>query len=218
MKKRFALAALLAVTPLATSAQALSYSYVEGGFERSEVDEQYRDKTGVDGPYVHGSVEIGSSGFHVFGRYANLSGERHSASNSGGHTYDNDFETGEIGLGYHHGLGDRLDLIAEASLLNQKIKTTRTTRPFFGNPEPYTVTELDDSSSASSIAVGVRGSISDQVEGWAKAGYVGDGVFEGGYIATLGGQFKFGRTWGVVGELELSDSWNQAHLGVRASF
>ena len=58
----------------------------------------------------------------------------------------------------------------------------------------------------------------DQVETWAKAGYVGGGDVEGGFSATLGGQFRFRRTWGIVGELELAESWNQFRLGVRASF
>lgn len=217
MKKRFALAALLAAAPFAAPAQALSYSYLEGGYDRAAVDEEFGDDTEVDGAYVVGSVEIGSS-FHLFGRYAKLTGEDRWASNSGGHTFDTDFEMGELGLGYRHGLGDGLDLIAELSVLNQQIETTRTTRPFFGDPTPYTVTERDQSSNASRFALGLRGSVTDQLEGWAKGGYLGGGDFEGGFSATLGGQVKFGRTWGVVGELEFAESWNQYRLGVRASF
>ena len=217
MKKRFALAALLAVAPFAASAQVLSYSYVEGGYDQATVDEEFGDETEVDGAYVGGSFEISSS-FHLFGRYAKLTGEEHWASLTGVHTFDTDFEMGELGLGYRHGLGDRLDLIAELSLLNQRIETTRTTRPFFGDLEPYTVTERDQSSNASRFAVGLRGVMDDRLEGWAKGGYLGGGDFEGGFSATLGGQITFGRTWGIVGELELAESWNLYRLGVRASF
>lgn len=217
MKKRFALAALLAVAPLAAPAQALSYSYVEGGYDRADIEEEFGDDTEVDGAYVGGSIEIGSR-FHLFGRYAKLTGEDGFASNSGGHTFDTDFETGELGLGYRHGLGDQFDLIAELSLLSQRIETTRTTRPFFGDLTPYTVTERDQSSNASRFALGLRGLMDDRLEGWAKAGYLGGGDFEGGFSATFGAQVKFGRTWGVVGELEFAESWNQYRVGVRASF
>ena len=217
MKKRFALAALLAVAPFAASAQVLSYSYVEGGYDQATVDEEFGDETEVDGAYVGGSFEISSS-FHLFGRYAKLSGEEHRASLSGGHAYDTDFETGELGLGYRHGLGDQLDLIAELSLLNQRIETTRTTTPFFGDIAPYIVTERDVSSNASRFSVGLRGLMDHRLEGWAKGGYLGGGDIDGGYSATLGGLIKFGRTWGVVGELEFAESWNQYRLGVRASF
>jgi hypothetical protein len=217
MKKRFALAALLAVAPFATPAQGMSYSYVEGGYDRADIEEEFGDDTEVDGAYVGGSIEIGSR-FHLFGRYAKLTGEDGFASLSGGHTFDTDFETGELGLGYHHGLGDQFDLIAELSLLSQRVETTRTTRPFFGDPTPYAVTVRDQSSNASRFALGLRGSMDDRLEGWAKAGYLGGGDFEGGFSATLGTQVKLGRTWGVVAELEFAESWNQYRVGVRASF
>jgi hypothetical protein len=94
----------------------------------------------------------------------------------------------------------------------------RTTRPIFGNLEPYTVTERDISTSSSKFSVGVRGSLTDQVEGWAKGGFISGDDPEGGFSATFGGQYKLGRTWGVVGELEAAESWTQFRLGVRASF
>ena len=77
MKKRLALAALLAAAPFAVSAQALSYTYVEGGYDQTTIDEEQYisiDETEVDGTYVRGSVEISNS-FHLFGRYAKLTGE-----------------------------------------------------------------------------------------------------------------------------------------------
>jgi hypothetical protein len=217
MKKRFALAALLAAAPFAVSAQALSYTYVEGGYDQTTMGKQHVDETEVDGAYVRGSVKISGS-FHLFGRYAKLTGEESSVSLSGVHTYDTDFEMGELGLGYRHGLGDRLDLLTELSVLSRRIETMRTTRPIFGNLEPYTVTERDISTSSSKFSVGVRGSLTDQVEGWAKGGFISGDDPEGGFSATFGGQYKFGRTWGVVGELEAAESWTQFRLGVRASF
>ena len=46
MKKRLALAALLAAAPFAVSAQALSYTYVEGGYDQTTIDEeQYISQT-----------------------------------------------------------------------------------------------------------------------------------------------------------------------------
>lgn len=217
MKKRYVLAALLAAAPFAAPAQALSYTFVEGGFSRATIDGVVGDDTDLDGGYARGSVDITDS-LSLFGQYAKSNGDEGWFSNSGGHIIDYDLELGELGLGYHHGLSDRMDLIAEVAAVNVALKVTRETRPFFGNTPPYTVVELDDSSTAARVAVGVRGLLTDQLEGWAKAGFIGDTAYDGGFIGAAGLQFKFTPTWGIVGELESADAWTQVRVGVRASF
>lgn len=216
MKKRFILAALLAAAPFAASAQEFSYTYVEGGYGQTTFDMNYNEDLEVDGGYIRGSFEISDS-FHLFGQYTKMSGEEQWASISGGHSFDHDFDLGELGVGYHHRLSDRLDLVTEVSLVSIGFKTTRTERPFFGDMTPYSAVDFDESSTEARVAVGVRGG-TGALEGWAKAGYLSDGTFDGGFIGTLGGQVKFARMWGVVAEVELAESWNQLHLGFRASF
>lgn len=209
------LAALLAAAPFAASAQALSYTFVEGGYDQVDVDGL--DGVDIDGGYGRGSVSI-TDNLNLFGQYTKGSGEEVWASNSGGHHIKYDIELGELGLGYRHPMSDRLDLIAEVAAVNVALKITREERPFFGNTTPYSVVDLDESSTAARVAVGVRSSITDQLEGWAKAGYIGDAVFDGGMIGTAGIQFKFARVWGVVGEVESSGDWSMFRVGVRASF
>ena len=42
--------------------------------------------------------------------------------------------------------------------------------------------------------------------------------FSGDFSGTIGGQYKFGQTWGVVGEVEFADGGETYLLGLRASF
>jgi len=217
MKKRYALAALLAAAPFAASAQALSYTFVEAGYNEVSADGMGVEDPDIDGGYGRGSVAI-TDNLNLFGQYTKTNGEDAWASNSGGHITQYDLELGEVGLGYHHGLSDRLDLIAEVSAVNVALKVTREERPFFGDMTPYSVVELDDDSTAARVTVGVRGLIGDQLEGWAKAGYIGDNVYDGGFVGAAGLQFKFTQTWGIVGEVESADAWTLFRIGVRASF
>lgn len=216
MKKRFALAALLAAAPFAVPAQELSYSYIEGGYNNLE----FTQDSEADGPYVRGSLGIGEN-FHIFGGYTRLSGESLWASLSGGHRDETDYDKADLGLGYHHGLSERLDAIAELSFVHQSIETTRHTRPFAfvgPAPQPYSVRYPSESSNSTKLVGGLRGLVTDHFEAWAKGGYFGGGDIDGGVTATLGGQWTFGQTWGVVGELEFADDTNEYRLGVRASF
>lgn len=218
MKKRFALAALLAVAPFAVPAQALSYTFIEGGFSQVSVDTQGGgEDPDIDGGYARGSVAI-TDNLSVFGQYARAKGEDAWASNSGGHYTEHELDMGELGLGYRFALSDRMDLIAEVAAVDVGLKLTRTERPFFGNTTPYTWVESDENSTTGRVAVGVRGSIADNLEGWAKAGFIGDNVYDSGFSSAAGLQFKFLTHWGIVGELEATDAWTLFRFGVRASF
>lgn len=220
MKKRFVLAALLAAAPFAASAQALSYTFVEGGYGKVDVDGfdgTSGDELDVDGGYGRGSVRLADN-LSLFGQYSKASGKDVWASNSGGHHTKYDLELGELGLGYHHPISDRVDLIAEVAAVNVAAKVTREERPFFGDMTPYSVVELDDSSTAARVSVGMRGAFSEQLEGWAKAGFIGDTVYDGGFTGAAGLQFRLTPTWGIVGEVEVADAWTLLRVGVRASF
>jgi Ax21 family sulfation-dependent quorum factor len=194
------LAALLATAPFVASAEGLSYSYVEGGYTRVNVD------TGVsgfdpelDGGYIRGSAALGEN-FTVFGGYSKTQDD----VRVGGfvNTFDTDFETAEIGFGYHADISDRADFIAELSYLRQEIS----------------IENVSGEGKGGKLNLGIRGEMTDNLEGWVKAGYIDGGDFEGDFVGTLGGQYKFNQTWGIVGEVEVFDELSRYMVGVRASF
>lgn len=200
MKKQFVLAALLAAAPFAASAEGLSYSYIEGGYTRVNVD------TGVsgfdpelDGAYIRGSAELGEN-FTVFGGYSKTQDDVRVSGFV--NTFDTDFETAEIGFGYHADISDRADFTAELSYLRQEIS----------------IENASGEGKGGKLNLGIRGEMTDNLEGWVKAGYIDGGDFEGDFVGTLGGQYKFNQTWGIVGEVEFIDETTQFMLGARASF
>lgn len=107
-------------------------------------------------------------------------------------------------------MGERVDFLAELSYLRQDIDL----KTSLGN---LSVND-SDSFTGGKIAVGIRGAVSDNVEGWLKAGYLDGGDFDGSFVGTLGGQVKFNPTWGIVGEVEIIESESNYRVGVRASF
>lgn len=214
MKKQLVLALALAVAPIASSASELSYSYIEAGYaqlnqELPDVDlgggmVAQIDDVEAGGFQVSGSVEVGPS-FYLFGGYkagnddvtVNIPG-----IGSGG--ADIDLAQFNAGVGYHHSLSDRADLITELSYIGTDADAD----------DEDASTDADDAR----IAVGVRGLMTDSFEGWVKANYTDGDAYDGEFSATVGAQFKFNPTWGIVGEAEFGDSSSQYLLGVRASF
>ena len=67
-------------------------------------------------------------------------------------------------------------------------------------------------------SVGIRGSFSDSFEGLLKANYTDGSDFDGDFSGTIGAQYKFTQTWGLVGEVEFADNAETYTVGVRASF
>jgi hypothetical protein len=66
--------------------------------------------------------------------------------------------------------------------------------------------------------VGLRGSFSPNFEGLAKVSFVDGDNVDGDFVGTLGAQYKFSQTWGIVGEAEFADGGEAYTLGLRASF
>lgn len=199
MKKQIALAIALAVAPFAASAGELNYSYVEGGFARTNIDVDGVGDADFDGAQLRGSAGINDS-FYVFAGYG--------STNNDDAGVDVDFNEGQIGLGYHFGLSDRVDLIAELGAIRQEIDSNA-----FGGAKA-------DGGRAS---VGIRGELADNFEGWVKASYTDGGDFDGGFSGLVGAQLKFNATWGLVGEIEAGEASDDVDvtkylIGLRASF
>lgn len=216
MKKRFLLAAVLAAAPFVASASdnGFSYTYVEGGYTQARVDsddELLGDFT-ANGGYLRGSFAISPS-FYVFGSYARGTDEDDVSVTFGGERFDFDVEDeltqAEAGIGYHMAMGEKVDFLAELAYLRLD--------------EEITVSADGESdsekfeSNGGRIAMGLRGG-SETLEGWIKAGYIDGGDFGGDFIGTLGGQYRFNRTWGLVGEVEIINDLTRYTAGVRASF
>ncbi|RPE80236.1 outer membrane beta-barrel protein [Vulcaniibacterium tengchongense] len=203
MKRSILLAAALAAAPFAASAaEGVSYTYVEGGYAKIHYDERDLDNPEGDGGYIRGSVAISPS-FNLFGSYAKVSEDYRLLDE---YKLDVDLSRAEFGVGYRQEMGERLDFIAELAYQRLELEARL---PGFGSGS--------DDAKGGRLAVGLRGG-NARAEGWVKLGYLDGGDFEGDFVGTLGGQFKFNRTWGLVGEVEVVEDVTQYFAGVRASF
>lgn len=210
MKKHIALALALALAPFAASADALSYTFVEGGYTKLHAEDEFFDNPEADGAFARGSFDLGS-GINVFGGLSRVSDEFDLGP---GFTLDLDVTQYELGLGYHQSMSERVDFIAEAAYVRVDLDADVPQVPG---------SAASEDAKGGRVALGVRGAMSDAVEGWVKANYYDGGDFEGGFTGVAGVLFKFNPTWGLVGEIEhgelaLSDEDTRYNVGVRASF
>lgn len=209
MKKQLALACLLATASFAATAGDIGYSYVEGGYVRTDID-QIGDG---DGFGVNGSVAVHDNVF-LFGGYS-----MQDASEQG---VEVDLDAMRLGAGFNWALGKRADFVATAAYERTE----------------WDVSVVDLGSAEArvdgySLEAGFRGqlSVDGDIEGWAMAGYADiDDVEAGGMefeteegedddvYGRAGLLFKFNPTWGVVAESRFNSDARQYFVGVRASF
>ncbi|KRG47563.1 hypothetical protein [Stenotrophomonas beteli] len=206
MRKMLIVAALLAAAPLSASADALSYTYVEGGWTQVQVDDNLLDDPKVDGGYLRGSVAIAEQ-VYVFGGWSRTSKTNHYGDDS----LKLELNQPELGIGYHMPWTDRMDFTADAAWVRQNAEAT----------VRYDGLRLaqKDHTNLGRVTMGIRGKPSPMTEGWVKAGYMdGGNHFKGTWVGTVGGQINFTRTWGLVGEISGYRDVTQYSAGVRASF
>jgi Ax21 family sulfation-dependent quorum factor len=209
MKKQLGLAIALAAASFAATAGELSYSYVEGGYLRTDIN----NLGDGDGFAVNGSVALNDS-FHLFGGYS-----MQDASEDG---VDVDLDAMRVGAGWNHALGERLDFVARAAYERSEADFSV---PGFGS--------FNGETDGYSLEAGLRGltSLDGNIEGWLMGGYadLNHVEFEGvsvetdereddEFYARVGGQVKFNATWGIVAEGMFAEDAHQLFLGVRASF
>ncbi|GHA81696.1 outer membrane beta-barrel protein [Cognatilysobacter bugurensis] len=202
MKKQIALVLALAL-PFAASSAELSYTYVEGGYNKVHVDDEDLIDQEADGVFVRGSVALGGS-VYLLGGASRASQDFRIAPEV---RVDIDVNTTELGLGYHQSMSERVDFLAELAYLRQDVDVGVGT---FGRDE-LSVT-------GGRASLGVRGMMGDSVEGVLKVGYLDGGDYEGEFTGTAGLQYRFTPTWGVTGEIEFIDNTSRYLVGVRASF
>lgn len=175
--------ALAAALPFsAQAADDLSYTYVEADYINLDHSN--------DGWGLRGSVGIANTGLYALGSYSQVDVDALPD--------DVNVKSNELGIGYHHGVGAKTDLIGEVAYRNADT----------GNAN------IDGLRSS----VGVRSGLTKNFEGFLKANYYDFSDYHGDVTGTLGAQYKFTKTWGATAEAEVGDG-DQAYLvGVRASF
>jgi len=207
MKKHLALALALAIAPFAASADELSYTYVEGGYAQLNQDGEQGAGLDIDdieaaGFFVGGSAALGET-FHVFGGYRSGNDDvRVTALGVGSAEFDTDLSQFNIGLGYHHSISNRTDLVTEVSYIKTDVE----------------IEGASEDGDDGRVSVGVRHMLADSFEGWIKGHYSDGDFYDGSFSASIGGQFKFNQTWGVVGDVEVGDDQSIFMIGARASF
>ncbi|MGY8564231.1 hypothetical protein L0938_12530 [Paracidovorax citrulli] len=210
MRKMLVLAAaLLAAAPLvASAAESMSYTYVEGGWTQQQISVPGSNPK-LDGGYIRGSFAIADQ-INVFGGYSSTSKTYRLEDAVGEYRIKNTIDQPELGIGYHMPMTDRLDFTAD-------LAWTRINNEAKYDDGVYSET-VKVHSNAARGALGLRGKPSRATEAWLKAGYLDGSDMDGVWIGTLGGQVSFNRNWGIVGEVQYYDDVTQYSVGVRASF
>ncbi|KRG75996.1 hypothetical protein ABB30_10895 [Stenotrophomonas ginsengisoli] len=207
MRKTLIVAALLAACPLAAHANdALSYTYAEAGLTRAELDQGDDFSTlKANGGYLRGSYAL-TGATYVFGGFTRVS----DSESAYGIKLEGDLDQYELGLGWHMPMSDRVDFLAEAAYvrLDLTIKAS-----YMG----YSARE-SDALNAGRVSLGLRGTPSARTEAWVKAGAMDGSDMDSEFVGSLGGQFKFNPTWGLVGDINWIGDVTQYSVGVRASF
>jgi len=209
MKRTLLALALSTLTlPIAAHAEeaahvgGLSYTYIEAGYARVDFDgievDHHSRAVDFSGRFLRGSVELGES-FYLFGGY--VSGDNDDFG------VDIDFNQLQAGVGYRFGLSEHVDLLSEISYLKEEIDIS--------GHSP----EKEDGYRAS---VGVRGLLTDRLEGFVKANYTrlkADGhEAKTSFGGTVAAEFLLNHTWRLVGEVGISKDVSEYAVGVRAAF
>jgi Ax21 family sulfation-dependent quorum factor len=180
MKRALFALALAAALPMSAQASELSYSFVELDYVNVDGD--------ADGFGLRGAYNFGDSGFYGLAGYNNVEVDNTNI--------DVDFY--EIGAGYHYGISENTDLIAELAYQNAEV--------------------LGFDADGYRLSGGFRGNLADSFEGLVKINYLDGDNVDGDFSGTLGAQYKFNETWGMTGEIEFADGGETYLVGVRASF
>jgi hypothetical protein len=226
MKKELVLAALLAAAPFTAFAGSLNYSYIEGGYAHLAKDDvpsfriarflsgRPQGEVKSDGFFGVVSVAVGES-FYGFGsvRRGTDTVEVQVHDTFMGvvsRTYDVDVTVTRVnlGAGYHYGLSDRTDLLAEVSAIDTDLDIEDEAEDDSRYPNGF----------GGRVSVGARSALTDALEIWGKGNYTSGDFYDSELSASVGMQFRFAPNWGITGELESGSGYSQYTLGVRASF
>lgn len=201
-------AALLAASPFAASAEGMSYTYVEGGLIRVELDDNLSGNPGLDGGYLRGSYAIADN-VYLFGGYSSAS----ETERFGPARLKYELDQPELGIGYHQEITGRMDFTADLAWmrLNEEVRIS-------GTGDAQLDGTYRGHVSAGRVTAGLRGKPSNRTELWLKGGAVDGSDMDVSFVGNLGGQINFTKTWGLVAEMEVIEDVTRYNFGVRASF
>src|SRR5690606_7123653 len=206
MKKSLILAAILASGAFSAQAADLSYTCVAGGYDQLAVRYDHLGDREGKGGYVRGSYQRSSQAY-VFGGYSQVSEDDSYA----GDRLDVDVDQAELGFGFRMSAGDNVDFTADIAMLRRGAEAE------IRLADGERIAEAAHTN-AGRVTVGLRGTPSPRTEAWIKGGYLDGSDLDGEFVGTLGGQFKFNPTWGLVVEGEVIGDFTRYFAGVRASF
>lgn len=207
MRKMLLPTCLLLATPLLASASdGLSYTYVEGGWNRLKLDAGSTADFTTDGGYARGSFAV-TPQFHVIAGASRVSG----SDRRGAARVKTTLDVPYLGLGYHAPISDRLDFTSEFAWNHR----SATSDYRLGDARSRQTSRFNEVVGM----VGVRGRFTEQIEGWLKGGYAngGDGQ-DARWYGVVGGQLNITDRWGVVLESQFDKDTSEYRAGVRASF
>jgi hypothetical protein len=207
MRNMLLITSLLLATPLLASAgDELSYTYVEGGWNRLQLDAGSAGDFTMDGGYVRGSFAV-TPQFHVIVGASHLSG----SDTAGATRVKTTLDVPYLGLGYHAPISDGVDFTSEFAWNHRSAKSDYRV----GDQRFRQTSRFNEVLGM----VGVRGRLTGNLEGWLKGGYAngGDGQ-DARWYGVVGGQLNITDTWGVVLEGQFDKDTSEYRAGVRASF
>lgn len=201
MKKYLALALLASAPFAAANAAELNYGYVEATYSRSTMHVDVVDADVTDNGF---GLKAGMAFGDRF--YGEIGTHKESFD-------DAKVSPTDLTVGFHHGMAENVDFIAEVSYLGVNARMAG---------ENY-------HNDGYRLAAGVRAAVGKHVELGARVTWTGVENMEDVVGVNLNGQVKFNEHWGVVGQYHYNeyaylyyglaktemDNWQ---LGVRYSF
>jgi hypothetical protein len=188
-------------TPV-THAAELSYTYFGSNYVATDLDVD-PDEFDTDGFGVYGGIALGDTGLYAFGLYDFLNDDLDGV--------DVDLERLIAGLGYAVKFDERMHLLIEASYVDYDLDA-----------------EIDEVGSGEAgadgyrVNVGVRGLLTDSIEGIAKVGYAnveeGEIQFYDGAIGELGLRWHFAGSWSAGISTEFVENETTYKFGLRRAF
>jgi len=223
---------LVLASGVATAAEDLSYSYIEGDYilqdsdllEDNDFTDDFLDDTDDgDGYGVRGSFAV-SEYLFLFGKYSSTESEFTFRDDSGTvYPQDEDVKTLKLGLGWHMPLTDAMDLVVTGAYtdidygdfnLGANENDDLNSRDDLENA-------LDDLNDDSSDGFVVDAGVRAQALTWLEAGggvrYVD--VDSGDNTSVFGNLlFEMTQNFGINAEVDIGDNVNTYELGLRYSF
>ena len=198
--KPLLLASSLALLPLASLAQDLSYNYIEGGYTKATLEDGDSDDFDFDGFSVAGSGRVAENLF-IFGDYRYLESDTVAGTRA-------DYNSGRIGLGAILPINPKFHINAGGGVTLAKFD-------YEGAGSGATPDDNDDTGYF--LQALARAKVLPALE--INGGYRYEKVFdESESTGLVGAVFNFTPAFGVLGNYEFGDGTDRYTLGARLSF